>query len=64
MNAWIGKQVAISLNRGDTVVYTLVDVGVVGAMFDDRGGGRIFIPWASIHDVRLQAGDAATAPLP
>jgi len=64
MNAWIGKQVTIALNRGNTLVYQLVDVGVVGAMFDDGGGGRVFIPWASIHDVRLMAGNPATAPTP
>jgi hypothetical protein len=64
MNAWIGKLVTIALNRGDTLSYRLVEVGVVGAMFDDGGGGRAFIPWTSIHDVRIQAGDPATAPTP
>jgi len=64
MNAWIGKRVQVSLLRGDSITYTLVEVGVVGAMFDDGGGGRVFIPWTSIQDVRLGAGDPATAPLP
>lgn len=64
MNAWIGNRVAIALNRGDTLHYMLLEVGVVGAMFDDGGGARVFIPWTSMLDVRLPAGDPATAPLP
>ncbi len=64
MNAWIGKRVAIALHQGDTLHYTLHEVGVVGAMFDDGGGGRVFTPWTSMVDVRLPAGDPTTAPLP
>ena len=64
MQGWICKLVAIALNRGDTLHYTLLEVGVVGAMFDDGGGARVFIPWTSMLDVRLPAGDAATAPRP
>jgi len=59
MNEWIGKVLAVTLNRGDKFSYKLVNVGVVGAMFDDGGGGRMFVPWSSIHDVRLEAGDSA-----
>jgi hypothetical protein len=62
MNQWIGKQVYVALSRGDILSHRLVEVGVVGAMFDDGGGGRLFIPWSSIHDLRLPAGDPDTAP--
>jgi len=64
MNGWIGKRLSITLNRGDTLHFALLEVGMVGAMFDDGGGGRVFIPWTSMLDVRLPAGDASTAPLP
>ena len=62
MNDWVGKMVVVSLLRGDTVRHKLINVGVAGAMFDDGGGGRMFVPWTSIHDVRLEAGDEATRP--